>query len=165
MLNNIRIKLAAIIQRKLQNYINGRNPDFTVGTDYLQRWWIIPRNHLFNIYYHNFRISDDDRSFHDHMYMSISIILENSYIEHTLTGKFYRSAGDMKLRLPKTLHRIEIPEGKECWTLFITGPRVRTWGFQVGAIVRNWLGFRTKSGWMPHTEYIEKYGEQVNNKK
>jgi hypothetical protein len=163
MFQQLRVKLANKLQRILQKHIENRPPDFTVGKDYLRRWWIIPRNPWFNIYYHQFRISDDDRAMHDHMYFNLSFLLEGDYIEHTVKGKFPRSTGDLKVRVPTTLHRIEIPKGKVCWTLFVTGPRLRDWGFQVGPIVKNWLGIKTKSGWMDHETYIAKYGEQLNN--
>lgn len=167
MINYLKNKFINLLFEMLYKRTQNRPPDFTVGENYLRRWWIIPRNNIFNIYLHHFRVSDDDRASHDHPYINISILLQGSYIEHTPNGKFIRTAGDVKIRLPKTLHRLELltdSDGKSIptWTLFITGPRIRNWGFQVGPIVRNWLGFRTKSGWMDHESYIEKYGEQTN---
>lgn len=161
MLQELQRKLTTLLHQKLQKHIEGRKPDYVIGENYLKRWWIIPRNPFFNIYYHHFRLSDDDRAMHDHMYLNFSILLEGEYIEHTITGKYHRVAGDIKFRLPHTLHRIEVPKDKYCWTLFVTGPRIRQWGFQVGPIITNWLGLRTKSGWMDHVSYIAKYGEQV----
>jgi hypothetical protein len=161
MLQQLKLAFTNYIHKKLQKHIEGRKPDFTVGDNYLRRWWIIPRNPWFNIYYHNFRVSDDDRAMHDHMYVNLSILLDGQYLEHSEKGSTWRKAGDMKMRLPKTLHRLEIEEGKQCWTLFITGPRVRVWGFQVGPIVRNWLGWKTKSGWMDFESFLAKYGEQT----
>ena len=38
-----------------------------------------------------------------------------------------RMAGDMKLRWAKSAHRIEI--AAPCWTVFVTGPVWRAWGF------------------------------------
>ncbi len=45
-------------------HIYTRNPDITIGGKdhpYLERWWIIPRNRVFNIYLHQFWRSDDDQ--------------------------------------------------------------------------------------------------------
>lgn len=41
-----------------------RNPDFIIGgaDPYMLRWWVIPRNKVFNIYLHRFLRSDDDRA-------------------------------------------------------------------------------------------------------
>ncbi len=180
MFNKFKIQLATFLHNKLQNHIANRPPDFIVGQMYLRRWWIIPRNPIFNIYYHNFRVSDDDRAKHDHMYYNFSFLLSGEYLEHTENKIFHRKTGDITgIRSPWQLHRIELlteikhftnkfsrgrsVENVECWTLFITGPRIRNWGFQVGPVVRNWLGFKTKSGWMDHETYIETYGEQLNN--
>lgn len=116
--------------------IKRRAPDFVVGGQadpYLLRWWVIPRNRFFNIYLHEFRRSDDDRALHDHMYVNLSILIEGEYREHTIRQGGVRhteifSAGDWRLRLPWTAHRIELL-GKRTTTLFITGPRMRQWGF------------------------------------
>jgi hypothetical protein len=115
-----------------------RAPDFVVGGDreegdYLRRWWLLPRNPVFNVYLHQFLRSDDDRALHDHMYVNLSVLLSGGYVEHTIRSggvhmKTARRAGDVKTRLPWTAHRIELNQGV-CWTLFVTGPRMRAWGF------------------------------------
>jgi len=76
--------------------------------------------------------SDDDRALHDHPWVNLSILLEGYYIEHSILAgginkQVIRFAGDWKCRLPTSAHRVEIFE--PCWTLFITGPIVRVWGF------------------------------------
>lgn len=104
------------------------------GSDYLQRWHLIPRNRFLNIYLHRFVSSDDARALHDHPWLSVSWLLHGSYIDHTMddSGIHYRvraHEGDVFFRLSaKKPHRIEI-DGSPVWTLFITGPRFRQWGF------------------------------------
>jgi hypothetical protein len=44
------------------------------------------------------------------------------------------------LRKPTALHRVELTHG-HCWTLFITGPKVRDWGFQCPHGWRHWQDF------------------------
>jgi len=109
-----------------------RKPDFVIGDKgdpYLLRWWIIPRNKRFNIYLHKILRSDDDRALHDHPWWNVSIILRGSYIELMPRGEHrIRAAGDIVFRKATALHRL-ISLGEPCWTLFITGPRVREWGF------------------------------------
>ena len=42
-----------------------RAPDFVIGpidNPYMLRWWLLPRNEVFNVYYHVIRHSDDDRA-------------------------------------------------------------------------------------------------------
>jgi hypothetical protein len=85
-----------------------------------------------NIYLHLFLRSDDDRALHDHPWVNLSFLIYGSYVEHTIDAgginrRTVRTAGDLKLRGPRSAHRIEIDA--PCWTLFFTGPVVRDWGF------------------------------------
>jgi hypothetical protein len=114
-----------------------RTPDVVIGgreRPYLLRWWLIPRNPIFNVYLHLFLRSDDDRALHDHPWMNVSIILRGRYLEHTIAAGGVQHAREMRaggarVRLSGTFaHRIELHDGP-CWTLFITGPRYREWGF------------------------------------
>jgi len=131
--------LAGLIHLFLLEFIVNRPYDFLVDADYMKRWWVIPRNKKFNIYYHYFFGSDAD-TMHDHPWWSISFILRGSYIEHTLKGDFVRKAGSITFRKATDLHWIELE--KPVYTLFITGPKVRSWGFQC------------ESGWVHWKEYV-----------
>lgn len=123
-----------------------RAPDFVVGGDddpYLKRWWLIPRNRWFNVYLHHFLRSDDDRALHDHPWWNLSVLLDGRYVEHTISAgginiRSERQAGDRKFRRAGAAHRIELAAGP-CWTLFITGPRLREWGFHCP---RGWVHWR-----------------------
>ena len=107
-----------------------RDPDFIRGDNYLRRWWVIPRNEVCNIYLHEILRSDDDRALHDHPWANSSWVLEGGYIEHTPGGiSVQRKVGDYVERHAQALHRLEIPEGGRAISLFITGPKVRDWGF------------------------------------
>lgn len=122
-----------------------RKPDFVIGDSYLERWWIIPRNPIFNIYLHRFWHSDEDRALHDHPWINLSIVLRGFYLEHTICAggicKVQRySAGSLKFRLPWSAHRIEITE-PPVYSLFITGPVIRTWGFHCPQGWRPWKVF------------------------
>jgi hypothetical protein len=128
--------IPAFLRVRIRSVAERRPPDVVVGGQerpYLHRWWLIPRNPLFNVYLHRFMRSDDDRALHDHPWASVSFLLEGSYLEHTIAagGCHHRrefSAGAVKFMLPRRAHRIELHK-RECWTLFITGPRVRNWYF------------------------------------
>lgn len=131
---------------------NRRAPDQIIGRaddHYLRRWYLIPRNPVFNIYLHHFLRSDDDRALHDHPWWNLSILLEGRYVEHTIpqggvNQRTLRRAGQMKFRFARAAHRVELTDGP-CWTLFITGPRIRQWGFHCPAGWRHWKEF-TKPG-------------------
>lgn len=129
--------MMAWLTHKLLAIGQSRAPDFVVGDGpkpYLRRWWLIPRNPLVNVYLHQFLRSDDDRALHDHPWANCSILLAGSYVEHRiLAGGIHtrtrRVAGDWTVRPSGAIaHRIEIEDGP-CWTLFITGPVYRRWGF------------------------------------
>lgn len=136
----------------LRRLADSRPPDRIIGgahNPYMRRWHVIPRNPLFNIYLHHFLRSDDDRALHDHPWWNVSVLLEGEYTEHTIAAggvnlRVVRKAGDWKCRLPTSAHRIELHAGP-CWTLFITGPRIRSWGFHCPQGWRHWKVF-TKPG-------------------
>ena len=125
------------LKNRLLAIADARAPDVVIGGNerpYLLRWFVIPRNPVFNIYLHCFLRSDDDRALHDHPWMNCSILLDGRYVEHQIEAggihrRHQRQAGDWYVRWSGRLaHRIELTDGP-CWTLFITGPRYRKWGF------------------------------------
>ncbi len=121
-----------------------RRPDFVIGdpeNPYMRRWWIIPRNEFSNVYLHEILRSDDDRALHDHPWQSTSIILDGGYIEHTADGVFDRRAGDVIHRDAASAHRLEVIPGITAVTLFMTGPKVREWGFHCPNGWRPWQDF------------------------
>ena len=110
--------------------IMSREPDFVIGDNYLRRWWVIPRNPWCNVYLHEIRKSDDDRALHDHPWDNTSLLLAGGYVEHTPEGAFDRSVGDIVQRRAEDLHRLEVRPGGSALSLFLTGPKVREWGFE-----------------------------------
>ena len=121
-----------------------RDPDFVIGGQeqpYLRRWWLIPRNRFFNVYLHQFIRSDDDRALHDHPWWNVSILLRGRYREHRLglPPRDLRS-GRIVFRRALAAHRVELTHG-QCWTLFLTGPRIREWGFLCPQGWRHWREF------------------------
>ena len=115
-------------------------PDVRI-TDYLERWYIIPRNKWFNIYLHRFLKSDGDRELHDHPWWSLSFLIKGHLFEECkdyirVIHKWYPY-----LRSAKHRHRLYLMSG-EAWTVFITGPEVREWGF--------W----TDDGWVQWQKFI-----------
>lgn len=119
--------------------MRGRDPDFVIGENYLRRWWVIPRNEWQNVYLHDFGRSDDDRALHDHPWPNTSFLIRGRYIEHTPEGSFVRTAGDVVTRPATALHRIELYPGERALSLFLTGAKVREWGF---ACPQGWVHWR-----------------------
>lgn len=122
-----------------------RSPDFIIGAEddvYLRRWFIIPRNRWFNVYLHHFCRSDDPRALHDHPWANMSVLLRGSYVEVTPKGRFLRRPFRPVLRGATAAHRVELIAGKSVWSLFITGPKQRSWGFHC------------PKGWRPWQEFV-----------
>lgn len=143
------------LARWAERYKARRAPDVVIGepaSPYLLRWWVIPRNPVFNVYLHEIRRSDDDRALHDHPWLNASILLSGCYAEHTIDAggierRAFRVAGAVKLRGARAAHRLEIMQGVPAMSLFITGPRLRQWGFHCPqAGWRHWRDFTGPGG-------------------
>lgn len=132
---------ASIEQMQLwaEGLMASRPADFVIGDEYLRRWWVLPRNNYCNVYLHDIRRSDDDRAFHDHPWANTSVLLVGGYVEHTPEGRFVRKAGDVVSRPAGALHRLEVIPGQRAISLFVTGPKVREWGF---ACDHGWVHWR-----------------------
>lgn len=137
-----------------------RPPDFIVGTEadpYLRRWWLIPRNRYFNIYLHQFLRDDEDRALHDHPWNWCSILIMGAYIEVSDAGALLRMAPGVLFSRAERAHRIELLNKdmpfvdlldeknprEPAWTIFITGP-----------VFRNW-GFHCPQGWIPWERFTK----------
>ncbi len=128
--------LAAIVLYLLENWVCKREPDFIIAEGYGYRWFVIPRNRYFNIYFHLFEGSDHPVH-HDHPWYSCSFLLEGSYLEHAIDRDNFFRNGHVIFRSPEYLHWLQIDN--PCKTLFITGPKVRSWGFLFDG---NWMYWR-----------------------
>ena len=119
------------------------------GSPYLHRWHLIPRNRFFNIYLHHF-IGSDQRVMHDHPWISLAYHLAGS-MEETYQDPYFLSEyrrkrliveGNWTYRNSKFLHYLTPEQVFPCWTLFMTGPKLKPWGFQ------------TKDGWRPWRQVL-----------
>jgi hypothetical protein len=135
-------------RERIIDWAVARKPDFIIGGEvdpYLIRWFLIPRNPVFNIYVHLFLRSDDDRALHDHPWPNLSILLDGKYREHLKDGFQDLQSGNWRFRLSGTIaHRIELTDGP-CWTLFITGPRYRSWFFHCPQGLIHWRLFTAQN--------------------
>lgn len=131
-------------------------PHFVIGARYVLRWYIWPRNKWLNLYLHKFQHDDDDRALHDHPWWFVSLMLRGSYVEVLQGGtKWWRRAGSLAFRPADHAHRVVLPRDddgnmKPCWTLVLTGPVVREWGFHCPK------GWRS---WKVYTAGVEDYGQ------
>ena len=122
-----------------------RPPDVIIGPlddPYLRRWHLIPHNKWLNVYLHNIVKDDDDRALHDHPWNSLSFLLAGDLREMTDNGIVHLTRRP-KYRPGDYAHRLILSDSKPAWTLFITGPKIREWGFHC------------LNGWTHWTKYVE----------
>lgn len=101
------------------------------GQQYLERYHLFTAapfgRFSFRVQIHRFLASDPD-GLHDHPFAwSFSVLLSGWYLEHALGGR--RVVGRFNWVSRYKFHRIEVPAGAEVWTLFVHGPRIKSWGF------------------------------------
>ncbi len=127
---------------RLINWAKKRPYDHLAG--YMNRWWILPYADSKGSYRPAIRIheilrSDLGRDFHDHPWDYVSIILRGGYYEVIPQYDKYRNyvgdkrtwygPGSIVFRCAEHLHRLELPEGQTCTTLFTTFKYKQKWGF------------------------------------
>jgi quercetin dioxygenase-like cupin family protein len=122
---------------------DSRPHDFAVGPKddpYMLRWFITPRGNNGGIYLHYFMHDDEKRAFHDHPWDSVSILLSGRLRELRPNQEpAIIRPGDVVTRNAPHPHRLEVIE--RGFTLFITGPRIREWGFLCEQGWRHWTRF------------------------
>lgn len=106
---------------------------------YLTRWTLMGERFQpgRKVYLHRFHRGDYDE-FHDHPWPFISIILAGGYWEKSDQGRRWFGPGDVLYRPAAWRHSVEIPEGKECWSLVFTGHKEREWGFWCSTGWKHW---------------------------
>jgi hypothetical protein len=102
------------------------------GVIHFRRWAII-QTERFSIYLHGIYKEDQDQHLHDHPWNFINIVLYGSYLEKVKYKKEpnVRNPGNLVKRNGKDFHKIEKLLSPKIYTLMITGPRYRDWGYDV----------------------------------
>lgn len=133
----------------MRTAVDVRPPDLVIGRasdpePYMLRWHLWKRNRFFNAYLHHVLASDDPVN-HDHPFASVSLCLDGCLGEVYLKGDWERfrivEIGEIVLRRATHTHRLCVVDGP-AWTVFVTGPRVREWGFAC------------PQGWRPWKQYV-----------
>lgn len=110
--------------------------------------WTVWRARNWGIYLHCIDGSDGE-VVHDHPWPFVSVILAGGYWETTtrngrtdsgapLFSRWY-GPGRILWRSSRALHRVDVPEGRSCWTLFFygrhRGSSTRFWCQKVGWVL------------------------------
>lgn len=126
---------------------------------YMNRWWLeregelnaegAPTGPAKRI--HEILRSDADRHLHDHPWDYTTVILAGGYWEERPADPLHPTVerviewmapGRILRRQAESAHRLILPDGATCTTLFATGPRRRDWGFH------------TEAGWVHWRQYL-----------
>jgi hypothetical protein len=109
---------------------DGSSPWDTWGNPKIGAVWPDTR---WSLYLHHFHRSDVDRELHNHPWeWAVSFVLAGGYVEErregravvrkeVLPGHFNRIRHD-------DFHRVDLIE-HDAWSLFLVGPKVKSWGF------------------------------------
>ena len=95
---------------------------------YLERW--ILNFNLFSIRLHKWHSSDDQRYFHDHEWDYITFVLRGSYRDISPNKEVNLKALTIAYRKAEHQHKVLLLK-KPCYTLLLTGPKRRQFGFWV----------------------------------
>lgn len=96
---------------------------------YVIRW--IAETPWLSVRVHHWIASDDPRGHHDHPWSFLTFVLRGGYEDRSPDGTDYLKAPAVRFR--SALHRHYVyPDEDGCWTLLLTGPIIRPWGFWVG---------------------------------
>ncbi|WP_295872514.1 hypothetical protein [uncultured Zhongshania sp.] len=147
------MRLPAFLLRRLQakaEQITRRAPSKVIGSDYLTRWYVIPRNRVFNMYLHHVTGDDPDINLHDHPWVfNSSVVLRGRIVEEMPGKDRVLEMGSFTTRLGRAPHRLVL-NTPDSLTLFITGPKIRKWGFY------------TATGWVNSKVYLRADGNGRN---
>jgi hypothetical protein len=144
-----------------------RNDD---GVPYVTRWYLIPRNQIFNLYLHKFTGDDDDRALHDHEYDNISIPIKAGYIEHN--PEFMPTECDpIPSQVASTRCTFRIIRRSAEWPHRICckrdqyGNLIPAWSLFVGFRRRRDWGFWTQLGWVNHDLFLREPYNPIGDRK
>ena len=130
MLSHLLFKLTSLCRCRI---INGPSQ-----TPYLERYHLFRLPFGYQVYLHRFVDSDPGRGLHNHPWNgAVSLVLSGQYEEIRMAGARGNhkvntrrlGAGHLNWIDGSVFHRINLVGNAESWTLFIHGPKAKTWGF------------------------------------
>jgi len=95
---------------------------------------------LFSIRFHEWHRSDDKRNMHDHPWHFLTLVIRGSYVDVSEQGRDQLRLGSIRFRRATHKHYVEVPVGG-AWTILLTTPKIREWGFWVKGVFRRPLKY------------------------
>jgi len=77
---------------------------------------------------HHWLSQDDDRAFHDHPWWFITLVVRGAYTDRNPGGEDTLKAPALRYRPALHRHTV-VPWPNGAWTVMVTGPKTRAWGF------------------------------------
>lgn len=93
---------------------------------YMRRWAVLLGAGSVRV--HHFYRSDDERALHDHPWWFVTVVLGGGYTDVSEDGLDHLGRGSIRFRPALHRHTVRVDPGGS-WTLLLTGPNLRTWGF------------------------------------
>lgn len=84
----------------------------------------------FSVRLHHWLAPDDDRAKHDHPWSFTTFVLKGGYTDSSPEGDDHLRAPAIRHRKATHQHTV-FPDPGGCWTVIVTGPKIRNWGFWV----------------------------------
>lgn len=101
---------------------------------YARRWVI--EGKLGSVRVHHFYKSDDERAFHDHPWWFLTFVFKGGYTDVNPDEEDHVRAPAIRFRRAEHRHTVRTDPGG-AWTLVVSGPKKRVWGFWVPDILFN----------------------------
>jgi len=90
--------------------------------------WRLEIAGLGSVRVHHWLASDDPRAFHDHPWWFVTLVLRGGYTDRSPAGDEHLHAGAVRYRPALHQHTV-VSDESGAWTLLVTGPKIRAWGF------------------------------------
>lgn len=119
--------------------------DDTIINDqvYMRRYHVI-KTRWFRLRVHHIRLPDEGRHLHDHPFDFATVVMKGGYWEVLGDGRFIpHRVGRWFFRQAEMAHAVKEVATGGVWTLVLTGPMRREWGFYVD------------DAWVHHYDYRE----------
>lgn len=100
---------------------------------YVVRWRV--ETPWFSVRLHHWLAPDDDRAKHDHPWSFVTFVIRGGYTDSSPSGDEHLRAPAIRYRPAEHQHTV-FPDEGGAWTVIITGPKVRQWGFWVAGKFR-----------------------------
>ncbi len=112
----------------LRKYFEHKEIGWTEIGEQFTRYQLF-KSRFVNVYLHELWAPSWHPECHDHPWGFLAILLWRGYLERIGNKDYRRRPGSILLRSATFAHNVITPYGKS-WSLIVTGPKSREWGFK-----------------------------------